>query len=44
MAGAAEVGEFKLEGFRFLATICQKQNDELGASQALKFAQQLEKE
>ncbi len=32
------------EGFRFLATICQKQNDELGASQALKFAQQLEKE
>ena len=32
------------EGFRFLASICLKQKDELGASQALKLAQQLEKE
>ncbi len=32
------------EGFRFLASICQKQKDEIGASQALKLAQQLERE
>ena len=32
------------EGFRFLASICQKQKDDPGASQALQFAEQLEKE
>ena len=32
------------EGFRFLASICQKQKDDLGASQALMLAQQLETE
>ena len=32
------------EGFRFLATICQLQKDERGVNQALKLAEQLEKD